>query len=73
MNLEPLFCPYCGAEGSLEEMETSAMEIDGDLWLIYHWYCEQCQEQFDKVELSPLSIDDSDDDDLFDDDDDMER
>ncbi|MBB5020766.1 hypothetical protein [Desulfurispira natronophila] len=52
MQTEPDFCPFCGTQGRLDEIESSILEYDSDFWLIYHWVCQVCGEQFDKVELS---------------------
>lgn len=58
--IEPDFCPFCGTQGTLEERPSSMLEIDDDYWLIFHWSCTTCGEQFDRVELSPVAVDPED-------------
>ncbi|TYB33465.1 MAG: hypothetical protein FXF49_06025 [Flexistipes sinusarabici] len=48
--MEPLFCPYCG-EKNLEELEPTEIMVDNDLWIIYHYECQDCAEVFDKIVL----------------------
>jgi len=48
--MEPLFCPYCG-EKNLEELDPTEIMVDNDLWIIYHYECQDCSEVFDKIVL----------------------
>jgi len=48
--MEPIFCPYCGLK-RLEELDPTEIMVDNDIWIIYHYECQECAEIFDKILL----------------------
>jgi len=53
--MEPIFCPYCGMK-RLEELDPTEVMMDNDIWIIYHYECQECAEVFDKILLKDESF-----------------
>lgn len=48
--MEPSYCPFCGNK-NIELLEPTEMYVDSDIWIIYHYECQLCNEIFDKIYL----------------------
>jgi len=53
--MEPIFCPYCGKQ-KLEELSPTEIVVDNDVWIIFHYECQECREVFDKIYLKDEDI-----------------
>lgn len=54
--MEPIFCPYCGKQ-KLEELNPTEIVVDNDIWIIFHYECQECGEVFDKIFLKDEDVD----------------
>ena len=49
---KPYFCPFCGGTNLLAD-DPVEIQAEEELWIIYHWICEDCGEYFNKVIILP--------------------
>ncbi len=49
---KPYFCPFCGGSRLLADDPMEA-QAEGEIWIIYHWICEECGEYFNRIHVVP--------------------